>query len=110
MQRSLEGKKYTTEEICTLLLEAAQIDNSRPIVSSLWAEGEPHSHKDVAVVPPVKFETGLQLVKRFRMIQEAKEEFWNRWAQEIFPSLLRQKKMVQVQTICSGGRRHPKKR
>jgi hypothetical protein len=43
MQRSLVGKNYTTKETYTLLLEAAQIDNSRPIVGSLWADGEPHS-------------------------------------------------------------------
>jgi hypothetical protein len=26
------------------------------------------------------------------MVQEAKEEFWDRWVQEVFPSLLKQKK------------------
>jgi hypothetical protein len=43
-------------------------------------------------MPIAQFETGQQLVKRFRAIQEAKEEFWDRWVKEIFLSLLKQKK------------------
>jgi hypothetical protein len=40
MQRSLEGKKYmyTHKRTCTLLKEAAQILNCRPIADGQWAE------------------------------------------------------------------------
>jgi hypothetical protein len=31
------------------------------------------------------------LVKRFRVVQEAKEVFWDRWVQEAFQSLFKQK-------------------
>jgi hypothetical protein len=43
--------------------------------------------KTRAGMPTVQFETGRQLVKRFKAVQEAKEEFWDRWVKEIFPSL-----------------------
>ncbi len=32
----------------------------------------------------MKFETGKQLVRRLKMIQEAKEELWGRWVREVF--------------------------
>jgi hypothetical protein len=35
-------------------------------------------------------ETGQQLTKRFRIVQQAKEGFWDRWVKEVFPSLLKQ--------------------
>jgi hypothetical protein len=45
-----------------------------------------------AGAPVVHFETGQQLVKRFKAVQQAKEEFLDRWVKEVFPSLLRQQK------------------
>jgi hypothetical protein len=36
-------------------------------------------------MPNVQFETGQLLLKRFKAVQEAKEEFWDRWVKEIFP-------------------------
>jgi hypothetical protein len=61
-------------------------------------EGESFSPEDLMLgrattgTPSAKFQTGLQLVRQLQMIQEAKEEFWGKWVQEIFPSLLQQKK------------------
>ncbi len=43
-------------------------------------------------IPGARFETELQLVKRLRLVQEAKEEFWARCVQEVFPFILNQKK------------------
>jgi hypothetical protein len=43
-------------------------------------------------MPAAQFETGRELVKRFKPVQEAKEEFLDRWVKEIFPSLFRQRK------------------
>jgi hypothetical protein len=51
----------------------------------------------------VGFETGLQLVKRFGVVQEAKEEFWDRWVQEIFPSLLKQMKWYKYKRDARVG-------
>jgi hypothetical protein len=51
----------------------------------------------------VHFETGQQLVKRFRVVQQAKEEFWDRWVKEIFPSLLRQQKWYKYKRDAKFG-------
>jgi hypothetical protein len=98
MWRSFEGKKYTHKENCTILQEAVQVVNSRPLATGSWAEGTSLCPKDLMMertrvgMPTVQFETGQQLVKRFKAVQEAKEEFLDRWVKEIFPSLVKQKK------------------
>jgi hypothetical protein len=43
-------------------------------------------------MPVAQFKTRKQCVKRFIVVQEAKEELWYRWVKEVFPSLLKQKK------------------
>ncbi len=89
---SFEEKKHTHKETATILQEGAQIINSRPLMGGPWAEGDPLSPEDLMLgrakvgIPAVHLETGQQLVKRFRVIQQAKEEFWDRWVKEIFPS------------------------
>ncbi len=91
--RSFEGRKYTHKETCTILQEAMQVVNSRPLTAGLWAERDPLCPEDLmlsrtrAVMPTARFKTGQQLVKRFRVVQEAKEEFWDRVVKEVFPSL-----------------------
>ncbi len=63
-----------------------------------WAEGDPLCPEDLMVgrvragMSTVYFKTSQQLVKRFRAVQQAKEEFWDRWVKEVFPSLLKQRK------------------
>jgi hypothetical protein len=56
-----------------------------------------------AGMPIIQFETGRQLVKRFKAVQEAKEEFWHRWVKEIFPSLLKQKKWYKCKRDAKVG-------
>jgi hypothetical protein len=38
MQRSFEGKRYSREEMCTLLQVTAQKMKGRPLYLSQWAE------------------------------------------------------------------------
>jgi hypothetical protein len=65
----------------------AQIVKSHPLATGLWAEKEPLCHEDLMLgrsgtsVPSVSIETGSQLIERFHVVQEAKEEFWDRWVQ-----------------------------
>jgi hypothetical protein len=79
--RSFEGRKYTHEETCKVLQEAAQVVNSHPLTAGPWAEGDPLCPKDLMLgrartgMPVAQFEMGLLLVKRFRVIQEAKKNF-----------------------------------
>ncbi len=71
---------------------------SQPLATGLCAEKEPLCPEDLMLgrsgtgVPSVSIETGSQLIKRFHVVQEAKEEFWDRWVQEIFPSILKHRK------------------
>jgi hypothetical protein len=53
--------------------------------------------------PMVHFETGQQLVKRFKAVQQAKEEFWDRWMKEVFPSLLKQQKWFKYKRDAKVG-------
>jgi hypothetical protein len=41
--------------------------------------------------------------KRFKMVQQAKEEFWDRWVKEVFPSLLKQQKWFKYKRDASVG-------
>ncbi len=43
------------------------------------------------------------MVKRFKAIQQAKEEFWNRWVKEVFPSLLERKKWFKYKRDAKVG-------
>jgi hypothetical protein len=42
-------------------------------------------------------------VKRFKAVQEAKEEFWDRWMKEIFLSLVKQKKWYKYKRDANVG-------
>jgi hypothetical protein len=54
-------------------------------------------------LPVVPFETGQQLTKRFRMVQQATEEFWDRWVKEVFPSLLKQQEWFKYKRDAKVG-------
>ncbi len=54
-------------------------------------------------IPLAQFEMGQQPVKRFRVVQEAKEEFWDRWVKEVFPSLLKQRKWFKYKRDTKVG-------
>jgi hypothetical protein len=99
--RSFEGRKYSHEETITILQEAAQVINSRPLGRNPWPEGEPLCPQDLMLgrarpgQPAIKFETERQLTRRFESVQRAKEEFWARWIREVFPGLLKQAKWTK---------------
>ncbi len=83
--RSFEGRKYSHEETVTILQEAAQVINSRPLGHNPRPEGQPLCPQDLMLgrarpgQPEVKFETGQQLTRRLENVQRMKEEFWGRW-------------------------------
>jgi hypothetical protein len=107
--RSFEGKKHSHEETVTILQEAAQVVNSRPLACNPWAEGRPLCPEDLmpgrarSGQPVVPLETGQQLTRRFRIVQQAKEEFWDRWVKEVFPSLLKQQKWFKYKRDAKIG-------
>jgi hypothetical protein len=99
--KTYEGKKLSHEETLTLLVEAVQKINSRPITRNPRPEGEPLCVQDLMLgrAQPgqveVKFETGKQLTRRFKNVQRTQQEFWKRWIEEVFPEMLKQNKWTR---------------
>ncbi len=99
--KTFEGKKLTHEETLTVLAEAVQKINSRPLTWNPRPEGEPLCVQDLMLgrakpgQAEVKFESGKKLTKRFKNVQRTQQEFWKRWIEEIFPEKLRQSKWRQ---------------
>jgi hypothetical protein len=99
--KTFEGKKLTHEETLTVLAEAVQKINSRPLTWNPRPEGEPLCVQDLMLgrakpgQAEVKFESGKKLTKRFKNVQRTQQEFWKRWIEEIFPEKLRQSKWKQ---------------
>jgi hypothetical protein len=99
--QTFEGKRLTHEETLTVLAEAVQKINSRPLTRNPRPEGEPLCVQDLMLgrAKPgqveVKFESGKKLTKRFENVQRTQQEFWKRWIEEIFPEKLKQSKWKQ---------------
>ncbi len=99
--KTFEGKRLTHEETLTVLAEAVQKINSRPLTWNPRPEGEPLCVQDLMLgraklgQAEVKFESGKKLTKRFENVQRTQQEFWKRWSEEIFPEKLRQSKWKQ---------------
>jgi hypothetical protein len=95
--KTFEGKRLSQETL-TLLVEAVQKINSRPITRNPTSEGEPLCVQDLMQgrAKPgqveVKFETGKQLTRRFENVQRTQQEFLKRWIEEVFPKMLKQSK------------------
>jgi hypothetical protein len=96
--RTFEGKRLSHEETITILAEAVHKINSRPITWNPRPEGEPLCVQDLLLgrAKPgqveVKLEPGKKLTKRFEEVQQAQQEFWKRWIEEVFPQRLKQSK------------------
>jgi hypothetical protein len=99
--KTFEGKKLTHKKTLTVLAEAVQRINSRPLTWNPRPEGEPLCAQDLMLgrAKPgqveVKFESGKKLTKRFENVQRTQQEFWKRWIEEVFPDKLRQSKWRQ---------------
>jgi hypothetical protein len=107
--KTFEGKKLTHEETLTVLAEAVQKINSRPLTWNPRLEGEPLCVKDLMLgrakpgQAEVKFKSGKKLTKRFENVQRTQKEFWRRWVEEIFPEKLRQSKWKQEKRDIKEG-------
>ncbi len=99
--KTFEGKKLTHEETLTVLAEAVQKINSRPLTWNPRPEGEPLCVQDLMLgrakpgQAEVKFESGKKLTRRFENVQRTQQEFWKRWIEEIFQEKLKQSKWKQ---------------
>ncbi len=88
----------------------SRTSGERPLTAGPWAVKEPLCPEDLMLgrtrvgIPTAQFKTEQQLVKRFRVVQEAKEEFWDKWVKEVFPSLLIQKNWFKYKRDAKAGR------
>ncbi len=96
LKRCLEGalnnRRLTLGELSTVVAEAAQIVNSRPIAKNT---GDPETGGPITPlhlqlgratveVPKMKFEKAPRLTQRLQFKEEAKRQFWKKWMQQVF--------------------------
>jgi hypothetical protein len=92
LEGTLVGKRCTMGELNTIVAEAAQMVNSRPIARST---GDPESGGPITPlhlllgrasveVPQVRFDEMPKLTQRLQFIEEAKKQFWTKWMSQVF--------------------------
>ncbi len=96
LKRCLEGalsnRSFTLGELSTVVAEAAQVVNSRPIAKNT---GDPETGGPITPqhlqlgratveVPRMRFEEAPRLTQRLQFIKEAKRQFWKKWMQQVF--------------------------
>jgi hypothetical protein len=92
LEGTLAGKRCTMGELGTIVAEAAQMVNSRPIAPNT---GDPESSGPITPlhlllgrasveVPQVRFNEMPKLKQRLQFIEEAKKQFWTKWMSQVF--------------------------
>jgi hypothetical protein len=96
LKRCLEGalsnRRFTLGKLSTVVAEAAQVVNSRPIAKNT---GDPETGgpitplhlqlgRAMVEVPRMRFEEAPRLTQRLQFIEEAKRQFWRKWMQQVF--------------------------
>jgi hypothetical protein len=115
LKRCLEGalnnRRLTLGELSTVVAEAAQIVNSRPIAKNT---GDPETKgpitqldlqlgRDTVEVPQMMFEEAPRLTQRLQFIEEAKRQFWKKWMRQVFSGrMLSHKWMKNVRNVAVG--------
>ncbi len=115
LKRCLEGtlnsRRLTLGELNTVVAEAAQMVNSRPIAKN---SGDPETGGPITPlhlqlgratveVPSIKFEEAPRLTQRLQFIEEAKKQFWKKWMQQVFSGrMLNQKWTKTVRNVAVG--------
>jgi hypothetical protein len=92
LTQTLEGKTCSYGELSTIVAEAAQMVNSRPIArnSEDPSSGGPITPLHLQLgratvgVPQVRFEESPQLTRRLQYVEEVKRQFWAKWMQQVF--------------------------
>jgi transposase InsO family protein len=115
LKRCLEGalnnRKFTLGELSTVVAEAAQVVNSRPIARNT---GDPETGGPITPlhlqlgratveVPRMRFEEAPRLTQRLQFIEEAKRQFWKKWMQQVFSGrMLNHKWTKSVRNVAVG--------
>jgi hypothetical protein len=115
LKRCLEGtlnsRRLTLGELNTVVAEAAQMVNSRPIAKNT---GDPETGGPITPlhlqlgratveVPSMKFEEAPRLTQRLQFIKEIKRQFWKKWMQQVFSGrMLNHKWTKAVRNVAVG--------
>jgi hypothetical protein len=92
LESTLNSRRLTLGELSTVVAEAVQAVNSRPIAKNT---GDPETGGPITPlhlqlgratveVPKMKFEEAPRLTQRLQFIEEAKRQFWKKWMQQVF--------------------------
>jgi hypothetical protein len=92
LEGALNNRKFTLGELSTVVAEAAQVVNSRPIARNT---GDPETGGPITPlhlqlgratveVPRMRFEEAPRLTQRLQFVEEAKRQFWKKWMQQVF--------------------------
>jgi hypothetical protein len=115
LKRCLEGtlnsRRLTLGELNTVVAEAVQMVNSRPIAKNT---GDPETGGPITPlhlqlgratveVPSMKFEEAPRLTQRLQFIEETKRQFWKKWMQQVFSGrMLNYKWTKAVRNVAVG--------
>jgi len=115
LKRCLEGTlnscRLTLCELNTVVAEATQLVNSRPIAKNM---GDPETGGPITPlhlqlgratveVPSMKFKEAPRLTPRLQFIEEAKKQFWKKWMQQVFNGRMLNHKWVKaVRNVAAG--------
>jgi hypothetical protein len=92
LEGTLAGKRCTLGEMGTIVAEAAQMVNSRPIARNT---GDPESGGPITPlhlllgrasveIPQLRFNEMPKLTQRLQFIEESKKQFWTKWMSQVF--------------------------
>jgi hypothetical protein len=104
LEGTLYSRRLTLGELNTVVAEATQMVNSRPIAKNT---GDPETGGPITPlhlqlgratveVPKVKFEEAPRLTQRLQFVEEAKRQFWKKWMQQVFSGRMLNHKWVKT--------------
>ncbi len=96
LEQAVAGKRYSYGELATVMAEAAQVVNSRPIArgSEDTQAGGPiiplhlQLGRATVEVPRVRFEEAPSLTRRLQHADEGVKQFWRKWMHLVFQEKL----------------------
>jgi hypothetical protein len=108
LEQAIAGKRYSYGELATVMAEAAQVVNSRPIArgSDDTQAGGPITPLHLQLgratveVPRVRFEETPSLTRQLQHAEEGVKQFWKKWMQ------IKPREGVKPETVerTSGGK------
>jgi hypothetical protein len=96
LEQAIAGKRYSYGELATVMAEADQVVNSRPIArgSEDTQAGGPITPLHLQLgratveVPRVRFEEAPSLTRRLQHAEEGVKQFWKKWMHLVFQEKL----------------------